>query len=64
MLVGAEHSYSPIEKHCLALIFAIQKLRHYMLAHQVILISKVDLITRPMLKGRLARWAIALTDRV
>lgn len=66
MLVVAEHSYSPIEKHCLALIFAIKKLRHYMLARQVILISKVDplkyLMTRPMLTGRLARWAIALTE--
>jgi RNase H-like domain found in reverse transcriptase len=42
MMVGAEHGYSPIEKHCLALIFAVKKLRHYMLAHKVILISKVD----------------------
>jgi ribonuclease HI len=66
MLVGAEHAYSPIEKHCLALVFAIKKLRHYMLAHKVTLISKVDplkyLMTRPMLTGRLAKWAIILTE--
>jgi ribonuclease HI len=66
MMVGAEHGYSPIEKHCLALIFAVKKLRHYMLAHKIILISKVDplkyLMTRPMLIGRLAKWAIILTD--
>jgi ribonuclease HI len=66
MMVGAEHGYSPIEKHCLALIFAVKKLRHYMLAHKIIMISKVDplkyLMTRPMLTGRLAKWAIILTE--
>jgi RNase H-like domain found in reverse transcriptase/Reverse transcriptase (RNA-dependent DNA polymerase) len=66
MMVGAEHGYSPIEKHYLVLIFAVKKLRHYMLAHKVIMISKVDplkyLMTRPMLTGRLAKWAIILTE--
>jgi RNase H-like domain found in reverse transcriptase len=66
MMVGAEHGYSPIEKHCLALIFAVKMLRHYMLAHKIILISKVDplkyLMTRPMLTGRLAKWAIILIE--
>lgn len=38
MLVGAEHNYLAIEKYCLALIFAM-KLSHYLLVHQVILIS-------------------------
>jgi RNase H-like domain found in reverse transcriptase len=65
-MVGAEHGYSPIEKYCLALIFAVKKLRYYMLAHKVILISKVDplkyLMTQPMLTGRLAKWAIILTE--
>ena len=32
MLVEADHNYSPIEKTCLALIFAVKKLRHYLLA--------------------------------
>jgi RNase H-like domain found in reverse transcriptase len=66
MMVGAEHRYSPIEKYCLALIFAVKKLRHYMLAHKIILISKVDplkyLMTQPILTGRLAKWAIILTE--
>ena len=66
MMVGAEANYSPIEKHCLALVFAVKKLRHYMLAHRIILISRVDplkyLMTKPMLTGRLARWAILLTE--
>ena len=32
-LIQAEINYSLIEKHCLALIFASQKLRYYMLSH-------------------------------
>ena len=38
-LNGAEFNYSPIEKICLALMFAIQKLRHYLHAHSIRLIS-------------------------
>lgn len=34
-MAGAECNYSPIEKLCLALIFALKKLRHYLLAHEV-----------------------------
>ena len=50
----------------MALVFAVTKLRRYMLAHKIILISRVDplkyLMTKPMLTGRLARWAILLTE--
>ena len=35
-LVGVEVNYSPIEKMCLALFFAIDKLRHYMQAFTVL----------------------------
>ncbi|XP_028108109.1 uncharacterized protein LOC114306980 [Camellia sinensis] len=30
---GAEVQYTPIERHCLALVFTAQKLKHYFLAH-------------------------------
>ena len=63
-LVGAELKYSPIEKICLLLIFAIQKLRHYMQAYMVQVISKADpikyILSRPVLNGRLAKWAMIL----
>ena len=29
-MMGAEFRYSPVEKECLALMFAVQKLRHYL----------------------------------
>jgi len=63
-LIGAELQYSPIEKTCLALMFAVQKLRHYMEAHMVQVISKADpikyILSRSVLSGRLAKWAIIL----
>ncbi|XP_012856977.1 PREDICTED: uncharacterized protein LOC105976240 [Erythranthe guttata] len=37
-----ELNFSPIEKICLALIFAIQKLKHYFQAHVVRLISRLN----------------------
>ncbi|CAM8999249.1 unnamed protein product [Rhodiola kirilowii] len=63
-LVGAELNYSPIEKICLALVFAVQKLRHYMQSHTVHVVSKADpikyILSRPVLSGRLAKWAMLL----
>ncbi|KAG9458896.1 hypothetical protein H6P81_003404 [Aristolochia fimbriata] len=65
-LVGAELNYSPIEKTCLALIFAIQKLRHYLLAHSTNHISRADplkyIMSRPILSGRLAKWVLLLSE--
>nr|XP_011471077.1 PREDICTED: uncharacterized protein LOC105353523 [Fragaria vesca subsp. vesca] len=65
-LVGAEHNYTPIEKICLALVYAVQKLRHYLLAHSVTLISRADplkyLMTKPMPSGRLAKWSLILSE--
>jgi len=65
-LVGAEQRYAPIEKICLALIFAARKLRHYMLSHSIHLISKTDplkyLMSKPILSGRLAKWALLLLE--
>ncbi|KAA0067354.1 uncharacterized protein E5676_scaffold1704G00090 [Cucumis melo var. makuwa] len=43
-LVGAEVNYSPIEKIFLALFFAIDKLRHYMLAFTIHLVANADLL--------------------
>ncbi|TYK27554.1 uncharacterized protein E5676_scaffold22G00230 [Cucumis melo var. makuwa] len=63
-LVGAEVNYSPIEKMCFALFFAIDKLRHYMQAFKVHLVAKADpikyVLSRPIISEHLAKWAIIL----
>ena len=65
-LHGAKLNYSPIEKMCLVLMFAIQKLRHYLQAHSIQLISQADpikyIMTKPVLSGRLGKWALLLQE--
>ncbi|KAK4404343.1 Transposon Tf2-12 polyprotein [Sesamum angolense] len=53
-----ELKYSPIEKLCLALIFSIQKLKHYFQPHSIHLVSKANplkyFMAKPVLPDRLA----------
>ena len=57
-LKDAESQYSGVERSCLALIYASQRLRHYFLVHKVQLMTKFhhirSLLQRPVLSGRLA----------
>ncbi|KAL0281864.1 UNVERIFIED_CONTAM: Retrovirus-related Pol polyprotein from transposon opus [Sesamum angustifolium] len=59
-----ELKYSPIEKLCLALIFSIQKLKHYFQSHNIHLVSKANplkyVMVKPVLSDRLARWYLQL----
>ena len=65
-LVSYEINYNSIEKSCLAVVFASQKLRHYMLAHTIHLVAKIDplkyLLSKAALTGRLAKWMMVLTE--
>ena len=59
-MVGAEHRYNPVEKEYLALVFAIQKTRHYLTGQTIYVVSRVNplrlLMTKPSaLNGRLTK---------
>ncbi|KAF7839558.1 reverse transcriptase [Senna tora] len=66
LIKGAETRYSAMEKHCLALIYATQKFRHYFLAHSINLMTKSDpirfLLKRPILFGRLTRRTLIIGE--
>lgn len=48
------------------LIYATQKLRHYLLAHPLNLVTKYNplkyLLSRPAMSGRTARWLLQLNE--
>ena len=61
-----EEKYSPLEKICVALVWATCKLRHYMFAYKVLLIAIMDplkyLIENPMQDGKTAKWVLLLLE--
>ncbi|XP_055824935.1 uncharacterized protein LOC129893428 [Solanum dulcamara] len=60
MMISNELNYLPIKKLCLALVFSIQKMKHYFQAHIVRLVSRENpikfVISKPVLSDRLSRW--------
>ena len=50
-LIGAESRYNPVEKECLALVFAIQKTHHYLVGQTIYVNFRVNplqiLMTKP-----------------
>ncbi|CAL2236863.1 unnamed protein product [Prunus armeniaca] len=61
-----EKKYYAIQRLCLALYFNVVKLRHYILPFTIYIIAKINMIkymlTRPMLRGRICKWTLALTE--
>ncbi|XP_077226343.1 uncharacterized protein LOC143859575 [Tasmannia lanceolata] len=61
-----EIKYTILEKTCLALVWATQRLRHYLLSNKVFLLSRMDplkyLFEKPALTGRTARWLLLLSE--
>lgn len=66
IMVGAKLNYSPIKKVFLALVFALQKLRHYLLTTLVNLILRANplkyIMSRPSAQGCIAKWTILLLE--
>ena len=62
--IDYEKKYSQIEKTCLALVWMCQKLRHYLLASEVKILSKLNplkyILEQPFLSGRVAKWQVLL----
>jgi hypothetical protein len=65
-LVGAEIRYTFIEKLCLSLYYACNKLRNYLLTPSCTIVCQHDVIKyilqRLILSGRLGKWAYALIE--
>ena len=65
-LLQYEANYSLVEKTCLAVIWAIKKLRHYFQSYRVQVVSKHDplkyLQQTPSLTGKFAKWLVLLTE--
>ena len=60
-----EGKYSPLEKTCVALVWATCKLKHYMLAYKILLIARMDplkyLMENSVQDGKTAKWVLLLS---
>jgi len=65
-LVGPPVSYSPEEKLALAVVFSVQKLRHYILMRSTKVVTNSNplsfLLSRRILTGKYAHWVVILQE--
>lgn len=65
-LTTAERNYSITERECLAMVFSVQKFRHYLFLNPVVFfvdhLTLKYLVSKPNLSRRLARWVLLLEE--
>ena len=65
-LRDAETRYPRVERACLAIVYASQRLRHYFLAYEVWLMTKSHaikvLLQQPILFSRISQWLLQLSQ--
>ena len=65
-LKDTETRYSKVERACLGIMYASQRLRHYFLAYKVWLMTKSHaikaLLWQPILSGRISQWLLQLSQ--
>ncbi|CAJ2674993.1 unnamed protein product [Trifolium pratense] len=64
-LQGPELRYQQIEKIALALVYAARRLRHYFLAHTIVVRTDQpikSLLGRPDMTGRMLKWSLELSE--
>ncbi|XP_058725909.1 uncharacterized protein LOC131597216 [Vicia villosa] len=64
-LQGPEVRYQQIKKVGIALITAVRRLRHYFLAHTIVVRTEQpvkQLLARPDMAGRMLRWSLELAE--
>ena len=61
-----EEKYLPLEKTCVTLVWATNKLKHCMLAYKVLLIARMDplkyLMQKPAEDRGIAKWVLLLSE--
>ena len=65
-ILSYKEKYSPLEKTCVTLVWATCKLKHYMLAYKVLLITRMDplkyLMEKPVQDRKTAKWVLLLSE--
>ena len=65
-LIHVELRYTYVEKLSLAIVPVVQRLRHYILLHQTLVVAHINpfqiVLTRRMIGGKYNKWIVILQD--
>ena len=66
LLNSAERNYSTTEREALAMVYALNKYRHYLLGNKFVFyvdhMALVYLVNKPQVSGRIARWLLLFQE--